>query len=221
MIPPKPRKKSYTDLGSILILLATFAGAVTLSTQFTVANDCDHSRARALLAFASQFFLVCPIGILTIFICLHGYEDHQVLDAGRHAFVRFQFAVVGVMLCAGFLLLNLSVLYTGAQYLGTSGAVVTGVFILTTTLWSIEAHLEDNKTTPGEQGEEYYGVEEDHTGTVMGFLGFGEELRAAKKVMRRVIFLVLLLELVGIVVLLALGIKEVVDVAKPDACQLI
>ncbi|KAF7594763.1 hypothetical protein BBP40_008470 [Aspergillus hancockii] len=63
---------------------------MTRSAKFSEAphmHICSHSRARALLAYASQVFLVCPIGILTIFMCLRGYADDAVIG-GRAPRVR-------------------------------------------------------------------------------------------------------------------------------------
>src|SRR5688572_10811704 len=110
-----PTKKSYLDLANVLILVSTFAGAVTLQAQFSLPEDCNGSRVRTLLAFASQFFLIGPIAVSSVYVALHNRQDGTV-ESGTHAFVQVQFGLIGVMIITGILLLNISIQYAGAAY---------------------------------------------------------------------------------------------------------
>jgi hypothetical protein len=73
---PHP-KKFYTDMAGVLIPLATFAGGLTLATQFII--PCPGSRLEALLQMASQLFLATPIVLLAIYLFLYRKAD---LEAG-------------------------------------------------------------------------------------------------------------------------------------------
>ncbi|EAU35541.1 predicted protein [Aspergillus terreus NIH2624] len=137
----KPNKKSYTDLSTVLILLSTFAGAVTLQTQFALPESCNGSRVRTLMAFASQFFLMCPISVFSIFVALHNRDDGVIIETGKHEFLQFQFAVTGFMIVVGFLLLNVAVQYAGGYYVGSAGLALTATFVLMAVSCSIEDHL--------------------------------------------------------------------------------
>ncbi|KAJ5175081.1 uncharacterized protein N7482_000958 [Penicillium canariense] len=236
-----PRKRIYTDLATVLILLSTFAGAVTLQTQFTLPDTCNGARARALVAYASQFFLASPIAIFAIFMSLHGYEENDIIEAGRHEFIQCQFGLTGIMIIAGFLLLNITTLYTGGNYLGPAGIALTGIFILATVAWGIEDHLPpptqngQGKTEADADAEHSAGSPDsapaelpqrqrqfgDHTATVAEFLGYaGPSLSKTRLAMRWTICGLVVLEAAGVLVLFGLGIAQAVN-ASPEGCQLL
>lgn len=230
-----PRKRFYSDLAQVLILLSTFAGAVTLQTQFALPDTCNGSRARTLVAFSSQFFLTSPIAVFAIFMSLHGYEENDLIEAGRHEFIQCQFALTGIMIIAGFLLLNIATIYTGGNYLGPSGTVLMGLFILATIAWGIEDHLPNNKrkekrTAQALQDGSASGVEAlgedqpDRSGSSLrGFLGLGDSdpsLSTTRLVSRWIICIIVILEAAGILILFGMGIAQTVT-ASPSGCDLI
>ncbi|KAJ9606850.1 hypothetical protein H2200_008860 [Cladophialophora chaetospira] len=125
---PKP-KKFYTDMASVLIPLATFAGGLTLATQFII--QCPGSRLEALLALASQLFLVAPFVLLSVYLLLYQYDDNEFQEGWQHGLVAGQFCVAGIMLCAGLMLLAsaLFVAQLGARGIGIWGIVLLSVVV--------------------------------------------------------------------------------------------
>jgi hypothetical protein len=104
-----PLKKFYTDMASILIPLAIFAGGITLATQFII--QCPNTRLQALLALASQLFLATPLALLPVYLVLYGLKDEDSIsyESQRHAFVCTQFVISGTMLSAAFVLLGTAI----------------------------------------------------------------------------------------------------------------
>jgi hypothetical protein len=104
-----PLKKFYTDMASILIPLAIFAGGITLATQFII--QCPNTRLQALLALASQLFLATPLSLLPVYLVLYGLKDEDSIsyESQRHAFVCTQFVISGIMLSAAFVLLGTAI----------------------------------------------------------------------------------------------------------------
>ncbi|KAJ6089298.1 hypothetical protein N7467_004514 [Penicillium canescens] len=205
MIRPKPRKRFYTDL------LSTFAGTVTLQTQFALPDTCNGSRASALVACSSQFFLTSPIAIFAIFVCLHGYDEDQIIEAARHKFLHCHFGLTGIMIIAGDLLLDIATLFTGVNYLGPAGTALMGIFVLGTVAWGVQDHLP--KTRVARENMEAvplsFGEERDY---LRKFLGI-------RLVSRWTICGLVVLEDVGILVLFGLGIPQTVT-ASPNGCEL-
>jgi len=82
---PQKSKKFYTDMASILIPLAIFAGGITLATQFII--QCPNTRLQALLALASQLFLATPLALLPVYLVLYGLKDEDSIsyESQRHA----------------------------------------------------------------------------------------------------------------------------------------
>ncbi|KAL2809053.1 hypothetical protein BJX63DRAFT_435535 [Aspergillus granulosus] len=250
----KPNKKSYTDLSTVLILLSTFAGAVTLQTQFSLPESCNGSRVRTLMAFASQFFLMCPISVFSIFVTLHNREDNVVIETGKHEFLQFQFAITGVMIVTGFLLLNVAVQYAGGYYLGSAGLALTATFILVTVFSSVEDHLpepevvavlrdrdeqetlqsqsqsQEGDRMPAQQKEGEHDREEVQSEELaQKQLSFSQFLGVRKchllvpkgrLVLRWILVGFVVLEVVGILLLLGLGIVQT-RLASPGTCQVL
>ncbi|KAL2863282.1 uncharacterized protein BJX67DRAFT_384897 [Aspergillus lucknowensis] len=250
----KPNKKSYTDLSTVLILLSTFAGAVTLQTQFSLPETCDGSRVRTLMAFASQFFLMCPISVFSIFVALHNRPDTAVIETGKHQFLQVQFAITGVMIVTGFLLLNVAVQYAGGQLLGSAGLALTATFILVTVFCSVEDHLRTPEVVPvadavsrGEEEEQKQGRDdgdrisplqqqqaEDEQGIIPSqdesgqlslsqFLGLRKSrllIPRGRLILRWIVVGLVVLEVVGILLLLGLGIAQT-RLASPGTCQVL
>jgi hypothetical protein len=103
-VVPSP-KKFYTDMAAVLIPLATFAGGLTLATQFII--GCPGSRLEALLAMASQLFLAVPLVLLSIYLLLYRKPDNGTFDKSwQHGLVAGRFIIAGIMLGAAFLLLG-------------------------------------------------------------------------------------------------------------------
>ena len=102
-------KKFYTDMAGTLIPLATFAGGLTLATQFII--KCPQSRLQSLLALAAQLFLATPLALLPVYLLLYGLGDQGVVkyDSKTHAVVCTQFVISGVMLSAGFVLIGTAI----------------------------------------------------------------------------------------------------------------
>ncbi|KAJ5099956.1 hypothetical protein N7532_006957 [Penicillium argentinense] len=225
-----PRKKIYTDLATVLILLSTFAGAVTLQTQFALPDNCNGSRARTLVAFSSQFFLTSPIAVFAIFMSLHGYNENDLIEAGRHEFIQCQFALTGIMIIAGFLLLNVATIFTGGNYLGPSGTALMGLFILATIAWGVEDHLPDSqrmkRQSTIEQPSSTSLVESQPAyqpeSTFAEFLGLhgNQTLSTPRLISRWSICVLVVLEAVAILVLFGLGIAQAVPTSA-TGCDLI
>ena len=73
-----PLKKFYTDMASILIPLAIFAGGMTLATQFII--QYPNTRLQALLALASQLFLATPLTLLPVYLVLYDLKDEDSIS---------------------------------------------------------------------------------------------------------------------------------------------
>ncbi|CAG9952701.1 unnamed protein product [Clonostachys rosea f. rosea IK726] len=223
MVRNTPTKKSYLELANVLILLSTFAGAVTLSTQFALPEACNASRVRALVAFASQFFLMCPIAASSIYVALHNRPDGQVVETGTHAFIQIQFGLIGVMIIAGFLLLNIALHFAGGRYLGSAGLGLSAVFILATAAYSIEDHLSQPK--PEVESRTNGDTPARPQVSMSQYLGMGRTvdqtpLRRISVFFRWWIVVLVAMEVVGFMFLLGLGITETV-LADSTACQLL
>jgi hypothetical protein len=130
-----PKKKFYTDLASVLFLTSTFTGTVTLGTQFILPKKCEGSDVQALLIFASQFFLASPIGLVTIYIALHGYSDNISVRGYRHNLIISQFILVGFVQCIGYLSISIAILRFGGNLIGPGGLLTIGTFIITMICW--------------------------------------------------------------------------------------
>ncbi|EXJ91943.1 hypothetical protein A1O3_00493 [Capronia epimyces CBS 606.96] len=89
--------------------IATFAGAITLSTQLLI--ECPQSRLQALLALASQLFLATPLVLLGVVAVLHGRANSQAVswDEPSRAFIVAQFLISGIMVVVSFLLLGCAI----------------------------------------------------------------------------------------------------------------
>lgn len=207
----KPNKKSYTDLSTVLILLSTFAGAVTLQTQFALPESCNGSRVRTLMAFASQFFLMCPISVFSIFVALHNRDDGVIIETGKHEFLQFQFAVTGFMIVVGFLLLNVAVQYAGGYYVGSAGLALTATFVLMAVSCSIEDHLPPPAGANAAQNRQQGQRQDEPQLSLSQFLGLRKSsllIPKGRLVLRWVIVGLVVLEVVGALLLLGLGIAQ-------------
>lgn len=207
----KPNKKSYTDLSTVLILLSTFAGAVTLQTQFALPESCNGSRVRTLMAFASQFFLMCPISVFSIFVALHNRDDGVIIETGKHEFLQFQFAVTGFMIVVGFLLLNVAVQYAGGYYVGSAGLALTATFVLMAVSCSIEDHLPPPAGANAAQNLQQGQRQDEPPLSLSQFLGLRKSsllIPKGRLVLRWVIVGLVVLEVVGVLLLLGLGIAQ-------------
>jgi hypothetical protein len=124
-----PLKKFYTDMASILIPLAIFAGGITLATQFII--QCPNTRLQALLALASQLFLATPLALLPVYLVLYGLKDEDSIsyESQRHAFVCTQFVISGTMLSAAFVLLGTAI-YVADETEKTIGSWGLGLLTL-------------------------------------------------------------------------------------------
>jgi hypothetical protein len=224
MRPVKATKKSYVDLANVLIILSTFAGAVTLQTQFALPEDCNGSRVRALVAFSSQFFLMCPIAASSIYVALHNRPDGAEIETGQHGFLQVQFGLIGIMIVAGFMLLNVALHYAGARFLGSGGLVLSVVFILATATYSAEDHLSQPKETAPTTLHDDDGSTQQVSVSLAQYLGLAESpdsKRRTKTTMALRWFIVVLIamEIVGFMLLLGLGITQAL-LSPSTSCQL-
>ncbi|CAH0024607.1 unnamed protein product [Clonostachys rhizophaga] len=215
MVRNTPTKKSYLELANVLILLSTFAGA------FALPEACNASRVPAFIAFASQFFLMCPIAASSIYVALHNRPDGQVVETGKHAFIQIQFGLIGVMIIVGFLLLNIALHFAGGRYLGSAGLGLSAVFILATAAYSIGDHLSQPKP---EAEERLNGDTPARPQVSMSqYLGMGRAadqtpLQRISVFFRWWIVMLVAMEVVGFMLLLGLGVTETV-LADSTACQ--
>lgn len=110
-----PPAKAYLQTGEALILIATFAGSITLSVYLVA--DCPNSRLQAILATASELFLTIPLMLLSINIVLHGKdEDSQVPNSRIYRpFIIAQLFVAFVLIVIAFLLLSFAVYVADTQ----------------------------------------------------------------------------------------------------------
>lgn len=207
----KPNKKSYTDLSTVLILLSTFAGAVTLQTQFALPESCNGSRVRTLIAFSSQFFLMCPISVFSIFVALHNRDDgrhhrnrktrvspvpvrgHRIHDRGRVPTAQCRRPVrVG-------------------YYVRSAGLDLTAAFVLMAVSCSIEDHLPPPAGANAAQNRQPAQRQDEHHLSLSQFLGLRKSsllIPKGRLVLRWVIVGLVVLEVVGVLLLLGLGIVQ-------------
>lgn len=124
----KARKKFYTELAKLLVLISTFAGTVTLNTQY-ILQDCK--RPQALLVLASQLFLASPPALFAIYGALSNFNNHSEVHGQLKLFIIVQFGLVTIMIIGGFICINVSILYFGAKWTGPAGLALTGTVFLT------------------------------------------------------------------------------------------
>jgi hypothetical protein len=88
-------QKVYAGVSTLLFGLATFAGALTLATQFII--TCPESRLQVLLGIASQLFLGSLLGNVVVFFLMYGFREEDPLPKNVHMTVLMQFTIVGMM----------------------------------------------------------------------------------------------------------------------------
>lgn len=121
-------KKFYTDMVGVVAPLATFAGGLTLATQFII--QCPDSRLQALLALASQLFLASPLGCLLIYVLLYGFDDKENIKGQRRSFVIAQFFIVALFLLTAFVILSVAIMVAGNTGVGINGIILLGLVIV-------------------------------------------------------------------------------------------
>ena len=121
-------------MASVLVPLATFAGGLTLATQFII--QCPGSRLEALLQMAAQLFLASPIVLLAVYLFLYQKADTEVgadfLGYVQHDLVVAQFVTAGFMIAIAFLLLGYALLsaQVGPRAIGIWGLVLLGTVMV-------------------------------------------------------------------------------------------
>lgn len=142
---PSP-KKFYTDMAGVLIPFATFAGGLTLATQFIITCPC--SRLQGILAMASYLLLAAPLYLLSIYLLLYRAEgppgggdggdgdgglidNMNFADYWQHAIVVCQFIVAGALICGGFAFIGAALLVaqTDAKGVAPAGVALLSVAI--------------------------------------------------------------------------------------------
>jgi hypothetical protein len=127
-----PAKKDYTDMAGALIALSTFAGGLTIATQFIA--QCPGTRVEALLAMASQLFLGTPLCLMTVYLYLYGVNDDIKVSyrSSLHAFIVVQFTISGLLLSTAFVLLGTAILAAEVddKVIGAFGLVLLGLFLV-------------------------------------------------------------------------------------------
>ena len=136
----RTRVEQYSVTAGSMSGIATFAGAITLSTQLLI--QCPNSRLQALLALASQLFLATPLVLLGVAAVLHGRrgDDPIEWDESSRAFIVAQFMIAGVMLIASFLLLGCAIYVADVAHhdIGRWGLVMISLImvIIVVALWA-------------------------------------------------------------------------------------
>ena len=129
----RTRVEQYSTTAQTVSGIATFAGAITLSTQLLI--QCPDSRLQALLALASQLFLATPLVLLGVAAVLHGKGGNEAVDWDEpsRAFIVAQFMVSGVMLIASFLLLGCAIYVADVTHhdIGRWGLVLVSLIMVT------------------------------------------------------------------------------------------
>ncbi|RMZ87776.1 hypothetical protein DV736_g5001, partial [Chaetothyriales sp. CBS 134916] len=115
-IQHRTRVEQYSATAQTVSGIATFAGAITLSTQLLI--QCPNSRLQALLALTSQLFLATPLVLLGVAAVLHGRGGNEPVDwdSPLRAFIVAQFMVSGVMVIASFLVLGFAMYVADTQH---------------------------------------------------------------------------------------------------------
>lgn len=120
-------KKFYTEIAGVAAPLATFAGGLTIATQFII--TCPESRLEALLALASQFFLASALGLFLIYILLYGLDEDDHIQDQRRYLVFSQLLLVAIFMCVAFILLAVAIMVAGQRDVGISGIALMGTIV--------------------------------------------------------------------------------------------
>ena len=142
--------KSYSDIAGLLVTFATFAGGLTLSTQFVITCPC--SRLEALLELASQLLLAAPFVLLSIYLLLYKIDDGSIPDfqAWRGLLIICQFFFAGFLIAAGFLVLSVALFSANSEPFAYSQAGIAffALILLITILagiWAAGIRLPEEK----------------------------------------------------------------------------
>lgn len=109
--------------------LATFAGGLTIATQFII--QCPDSRLQVLLAMTSELFLASVLGTVVMYLILYGLDEQDpVIGRRRHCLI-FQFCIVGFMFTGAFMLLAVALMVAvqGTHVIGIIGLVLIGILV--------------------------------------------------------------------------------------------
>ncbi|KAE8412387.1 hypothetical protein BDV36DRAFT_300956 [Aspergillus pseudocaelatus] len=126
-MPTYRAKKFYTEVAGVAAPLATFAGGLTLATQFII--TCPDSRLEALLSLASQFFLASALGLFLIYMLLYGFEENVHIKNHRRKLVFTQLFLVAIFMCIAFILLAVAIMVAGRTDVGTLGIILMGIIV--------------------------------------------------------------------------------------------
>ncbi|GAB1216416.1 hypothetical protein ATERTT37_005631 [Aspergillus terreus] len=154
---------------------------------------------------------MCPISVFSIFVALHNRDDGVIIETGKHEFLQFQFAVTGFMIVVGFLLLNVAVQYAGGYYVGSAGLALTATFVLMAVSCSIEDHLPPPAGANAAQNRQQGQRQDEPQLSLSQFLGLRKSsllIPKGRLVLRWVIVGLVVLEVVGALLLLGLGIAQ-------------
>jgi hypothetical protein len=117
------------DVINVLAPLNTFAGGLTLATQFVL--PCSEERLRALFVTASELYLSSLIALVTVFLLLYGFWDDDMIRGYRHTLIIDQFTMIGVAMIAAFILLGVAIIIGANQAIGIVGMFLFGILALT------------------------------------------------------------------------------------------
>lgn len=128
--PPASR---YLRVAQVLLVTATFAGAITFNVLLTVANP--PTKVQSLLGFASALFLASITGLFPIMLVLQRVPDDQHPNRLIFYIVVGGYCVVATLMCVAFILLMIVIKEYTVQ-----GAFVLGIVLLgintVLTLWA-------------------------------------------------------------------------------------
>ncbi len=141
-------QKEYSAVVNAIATLTTFAGSLTLASQFVI--TCPGSRLQVLLGLASQLFLASLMGVMVVFFLIYGFDEGNPVPGIWHFLIVIQFVLVGFMEITAFLLLSIAILVAGNLVTGVWGLVlisvmVVGTFVVGATVWCRGPGIRDSE----------------------------------------------------------------------------
>jgi hypothetical protein len=117
------------DVINVLAPLNTFAGALTLATQFVL--PCTEDTLQALFVLASELYLSSLVALVTVFLLLYGFWDGDTITDYRHTLIIDQFTIIGMSMFAAFIVLEVSIIIAANRAIGIVGLILFCILTLT------------------------------------------------------------------------------------------
>ena len=148
-------RKSYIDMAALLITFATFAGGLTLTSQFVITCPC--SRLEALLELAAQLLLAAPFVLLSIYLLLYRSNAAVVPDdqPWERLLVVCQFIVAAVLIGTGFLVLSVALFtaHSAHSAFSVAGILFFAFIVFATILAGLITSWQHHGPLPGWRAE--------------------------------------------------------------------